>query len=302
VNTSLKVRIGYGLGPVAAHLDRPGLAAIVDTLEERRFDSLWVSERVNNETLDPMVVMTFAIARTQKLKVGPAVMVVPGRNPVLLAKSLASLDHLSGGRVLPAFGLGIANTAEHQAFGVDKRERSAWFEEALPLLRRLWSGESVSHHGERFQLEEVRVLPRPAQDPFEVWMGGASDPELRRAGRLSDGWLPSFSPPGAVESGMSIVHQAAAEAGREIDPEHFGVLIPYLHGDVPEPLADRVRTRHPDASLDDIVARSAADLCRLIDEHVSVGASKFVVFGIDAPPDWDRHLGELAETVLPLQT
>ncbi|MCH7788265.1 MAG: LLM class flavin-dependent oxidoreductase [Acidobacteria bacterium] len=301
MDTTLKIRIGYGLGPLAARLDRQLLGHIVDTLEALRFDSLWVSERVNNETLDPMVVMTFAIARTERLKVGPAVMVVPGRNPVLLAKSLASLDHLSGGRVLPAFGLGIANTAEHQAFGVEKRERSAWFEEALPLLRRLWSGESITHRGERFQLDDVRVLPTPAQDPFEVWMGGASEPELRRAGRLSDGWLPSFSPPAAVESGIAIVNQAAADAGREIDDEHFGVLIPYLHGEVPEQLNTLVRTRHPDAALDDIVARSPADLVRLIGDHVSIGASKFVVFGLDAPSDWDHHLGELAETALPLQ-
>jgi probable F420-dependent oxidoreductase len=302
METTLKVRIGYGLGPVAAQLDQPGLAAIVDTLEALRFDSLWVSERVNNETLDPMVVMTFAIARTERLKVGPAVMVVPGRNPVLLAKSLASLDHLSGGRVLPAFGLGIANTAEHQAFGVEKRERSAWFEEALPLLRQLWTGETISHHGERFQLDDVRVLPTPSQQPFEVWMGGASPPELRRAGRLSDGWLPSFSPPSAVESGMAIVHESAADAGRKIDAEHFGVLIPYLHGEVPDQLRGLVATRHPGAAIEDIVARTPADLCRLIADHVSVGASKFVIFGIDTPDDWNHHLSELADIVLPLQT
>ncbi len=302
MQADLKVRVGFGIGPVAAQLSPADLACVIDGLENRGFDSLWVSERVNDETLDPLVIMTYAVARTERLKVGPAVMVVPGRNPVLLAKGLASLDHLSNGRALPAFGLGIANAAEHQAFGVERRKRALWFDEALPLIRRLWSGETISHKGERFSLDSVRVLPKPVQDPLEVWMGGASEAELRRCGRLSDGWLPSFAPPAAVETGIALVNATAAEHDREIDREHYGVLIPYLDADPPQMLIDRIRSRYADASVDDVVARTPADVARLIGEYVSVGASKFVVFGLHQPDDWDRHLGDLAETVLPLQT
>ena len=111
------------------------------------FDSVWVSERAGGATLDPMVAMAYAAGRTERLKFGPAVMVLPGRNPVLCAKALASLDRISTGRALPAFGLGIADNAEQQAFGVKRSERAAWFDEALPLIRRLWTEDVVDHHG-----------------------------------------------------------------------------------------------------------------------------------------------------------
>src|SRR4051794_41506154 len=109
-------------------------------MERLHFDSLWVSERIGGESPDPVVAMAFAAGRTTRLKFGTAVMVLPGRNPVLVAKELASLDRLSGGRLLPAFGLGVADAHEQQAFGVARNERAAWFDEALPLIRRVWVG------------------------------------------------------------------------------------------------------------------------------------------------------------------
>ena len=80
-------------------------------------------------------------------------MVLPGRNPVIVAKELATLDRLSGGRLLPAFGLGVADAHEQQAFGVAREERAAWFDEALPLIRRLWTEDKVDHDGPRFHYE-----------------------------------------------------------------------------------------------------------------------------------------------------
>src|SRR5690606_19641073 len=137
-----KIRIGFGFN-TALTPDGATFARVVDELERLRFDSLWVTERISAPTHDPLVAMSVAAARTTHLKVGTAVMVLPGRNPVVLAKALASLDRLSDGRVLPAFGLGIAEPAEHQAFGVARTDRAPWTEEALPLMRRLWTGEPV---------------------------------------------------------------------------------------------------------------------------------------------------------------
>lgn len=298
----MKIRIGYGLGGQASVNEQESFALIVDELERLRFDSLWVSERVQNDTLDPIVAMTFAAARTTKLKFGPAVMVLPGRNPVLLAKSIASLDRISNGRVLPAFGLGSPQAAEFQAFGVERYDRAAWFDEALPLLRRLWAEDSVTHHGERFHLDDVRVRPRPVQDPIEVWLGGAAKSELRRCGRLGDGWMPSFCTPAIAAAGMVVVNEAAAHAGREIEDEHFGVLIPYVHGPVPDRLAQIAKARHPEASIDDIIATNTEKLHELIHRFVAVGFSKFIVFAVDEPPNWTEELEELAAEILPLQT
>lgn len=140
---------------------------------------------------------------------------------------------VSGGRLLPAFGLGQRHAGEQQAFGVRREERAALFEEALPLLRRFWAEDEVTHDGPRFHYERLRVLPKPAARGFDVWMGGTSDAELRRTGRLSDGWLAAFTTPAEAERGRRIVQEAAAGAGREIEEEHFGAIVPYRRGPLP---------------------------------------------------------------------
>ena len=296
----MKIRIGFGLGTSSTTTDAVRFGELVDSLERLGFDSLWLSERINGPALDPVVGMTFAIARTERLKVGASVMVLPGRNPVLLAKTMASLDQLSGGRLLPAFGLGIANAAEHQAFGVKRRERAKWFNEAMPLLRRLWSEESVTHHGERFHLDDARVNPKPVQDPLEVWMGGAAPLELRRVGRYSDGWLPSFCTPDDVRDGIAVVNQHASDAGREIEDEHFGALLGYTDGPIPERLVEFAKRRHPDRNPADVIA-SRDNIAERIRAFVEVGASKFVIVPLEEPQDWQSEVEDMAARVLPLE-
>lgn len=296
----MKIRIGYGLGTTSATDDPVRFGQLVDGLEQLGFDSLWLSERINATALDPTVAMTFAIARTQRLKVGTAVMVLPGRNPVVLAKAMASLDRLSAGRLLPAFGLGVAGTAEQQAFGVKRRERADWFDEALPLMRRLWIEEAVVHHGDRFHLDGARVLPKPVQTPLEVWLGGAADSELRRVGRLGDGWLASFGTPVTVSRGIDKVNAAAAQAGRSIDPEHFGVLLPYCDGELPARMVEIAHRRNPGVDPREIVPRREG-LAAAIEAFIQVGASKFVVAPMNEPDDWTAELTDLAARVLPLE-
>src|SRR3954468_20204019 len=138
----MKIRIGFASG-VSGDGHDAGFGQLVDDLERLGFDSLWLSERVSSPIHDPLLGLAYAAGRTRRLKLGTSVLVLPGRNPVLLAKELASLDRLSNGRLLPAFGLGIADPSEQQAFGVARRDRAKWFNEALPLLRELWSGAPV---------------------------------------------------------------------------------------------------------------------------------------------------------------
>ncbi|MEZ5243736.1 MAG: LLM class flavin-dependent oxidoreductase [Acidimicrobiales bacterium] len=303
----MHVRIGYGIGAVPGLLATPGgFGSVVDDLDRLGYDSIWFPERVNSAQLDPIVAMSYVAGRVERLKFGPAVSVLPGRNPILMAKMLASLDVVSGGRCHPAFGLGIANTAEHQAFQVDRTERAPWLDEALPLMRRLWAEDDVDHEGERFTVHGANVLPKPIQDPLEVWLGGQAPSELRRTGRLADGWLASFTTPHHVADGIAVIEEAAAGAGRTMDPEHYGVLIPYLPGDgerdVPEALAAVVAARKPDADPRDVVATSHDRIVALVNEYLSVGASKFVLFPFAEPDDWRSELEALAQAALPLQT
>lgn len=297
----MKVRIGYGLGTRAAS-DPERFAELVDALEALRFDSLWLSERVTGDCPDPIVGLAVAAGRTTRMKFGFSVLVVPGRNPMLLAKELATLDKLSGGRLLPAFGLGAVDAGEHQAFGVERGERAKRFDEVLPLLRRFWSGETVDHDGPFHHYEGAVVRPLPHQQPLEIWLGGIAPSELRRCGRLGDGWLPSFCTPDDVRHGIGVIQEVAADHGRAVDPEHFGALIPYCDGPLPEPIAAGLARRRPDVDPTEVVASGMAHLQDLIGRYVDAGGSKFVVIPMVEPDGWVDHLAEVARELLPLQT
>lgn len=301
----MKVRIGYGFG-VRTRLNDDGFTTVVDALERLRFDSLWLSERIGGEAPDPLVAMAFAAGRTTRLKFGMSVMVLPGRNPVVLAKELATLDRLSNGRLLPAFGLGVADPHEQQAFGVERTERAALFDESLAVLRACWSGEPVTHHGARFHYDDLRVLPTPRQAHIDVWLGGIAPSELRRVGRLADGWLPSFVTPDDAARGREVIEATLAEHGRSIDDDHYGVLVPYATGPVPDALLAGLAKRRPD--LDDpsvLVPRGWDQLLAMIDQFVAVGTTKFVILPIvepGSPDEWVAHLEEAAPIVLARQT
>ena len=297
----MKIRVGYGLGTRSVTNDFERYSLLVDTLEALRFDSLWLSEKVTDECPDPLVAMSFAAARTTKLKFGTSVMVLPGRNPMLLAKEIATLDRLSDGRVLPAFGLGQVDPAEQQAFGVDRRERARRFDEMLPLLQRFWVEDVVDHDGEFFSYEAATVKPKPVQDPIEIWFGGRAPSELRRIGRLGDGWLPSFCTPDDVRDGRALIEQVAADHEREIEDEHYGALVPYGVDGVPDLVAAFIAKRRPDVDPDDVVAPSLAALPTHLERLIEVGASKFVVVPFVEPERWDDHLAAVADVVMPLQ-
>lgn len=299
----MKVRIGVGFGTRTALHDE-SYGEVVDELERLGFDSLWLSERVNGPAPDPLVAMAYGAGRTKRLKFGTSVMVLPGRNPVVLAKEIATLASMSGGRLLPAFGLGAVDPLEQQAFGVERGERARLFDEALSVMRACWTGQPVTHHGERFHYDGVRVLPAPAR--LDVWLGGIAPSELKRVGRLADGWLPAFITPADAAAGREVIEAVCAEHDREIEDDHYGVLIPYAHGPIPDALLAALAKRRPD--LDDpsvLVPGSWGELADEIRRYVEVGTSKFVVLPIVEPPDadgWIAHVGELAEAVLPLET
>lgn len=297
----MKVRIGYGLGTRASS-DPDRFADLVGALELLRFDSLWLSERVTGDCPDPIVALGVAAGLTQRIKFGFSVLVLPGRNPMLLAKELATLDLLSGGRLLPAFGLGAVDPGEHQAFGVERGERAARFDEALPLLRRFWSGEVVDHDGAFHHYAGATVRPLPLQQPLDIWLGGIAPSELKRCGRLGDGWLPSFCTADDVKAGIGAIREHASEAGREIDPEHFGALIPYSDGPTPDIVIDAIAKRRPGVDPRQVIAAGLDGLRAVIERHVEVGGSKFVVVPLAEPADWGDHLAEVAEALLPLQT
>ena len=298
----MKVRVALGLGTATSLVDDGRFGALVDQLEDSGWDSLWLSERVNGPAPDPLIALAVAAGRTRRLKLGTSVLVVPGRNPVLLAKALATLDRLSGGRMLPAVGLGSPDPLEHQAFGVSRGERAPLFDEVLPLLRRLWTGEPVHHDGPRFPLDGVVVQPTPVQVPFDVWLGGIAPSELRRVGRLGDGWLPSFVTPEEAAAARPAVEEAATAAGRRIDPEHWGALVLHAPGGVPERFVAALAERRPGLDVTTVVPDTVEKLRDTLEGFVAHGFTKLVVVPAGEPADWSTEVGALGDALLDLQT
>lgn len=297
----MKIRIGVGLGTHTLANTQETFLPYVRDVERLGFDSLWLSERLTGDAPDPLIALAVAAGATTKLKLGTGVLVLPGRNPVVLAKEMASLDRLSGGRFLPAVGLGAPTPVEHSAFGIERGERSSWFDEALPLIRRLWSEEDVHHSGARFEVRGVTIRPRPVQDPIEVWLGGQSRSELRRCGRLGDGWLPSFCTVDDVRDGWEVVTEAAAAHDRAIDPEHLGALVAYARGPIPDRVGALLAARRPELDPADVIPVGMTALRQRLEAFTEVGASKFVVLPLEEPADWTAELEEVAATVLPLE-
>jgi probable F420-dependent oxidoreductase len=270
---AVKIRFGIGLG---ADTGPEQLAGIVDHLEATGVDSLWFSELVYSKAVDPFVGMAFALARTTKLKVGTSVAVLPGRHPVLVAKQLASLAGLAPKRVLPVFGLRSALPAERELFVVPDGERAAVFDESLRLLRSVLEQQDVAFDGDYFAVSSADVKPRPAK-PLDIWVGGSAPAAFRRIGQLGDGWLGSFLTPEEARGGREQIQRAAAEAGREIEPDHFGINLAVSDGGVPDALAAAVRRRRPDVDPADLIAGDWRQLHRQLDAYLAAGLTKFVI-------------------------
>ena len=269
----MKIRFGIGLGAETAPDE---LSAIVDHLEANGVDSLWFSELVYSKAVDPFIGMAHALSRTNDLKVGTSVAVLPGRHPVLVAKQLASLAALAPKRVLPVFGLRSAIPAERDIFVVPDGERAAVFDESLRLLRSALEQDDVSFAGDYFSVSSVGVLPRPTR-PLDIWLGGSAPAGFRRIGQLGDGWLGSFLTPAEARAGREQIERAAQQAGREIEADHFGINLAVSDGAVPDELAAAVRRRRPDVDPAELIADSWSRLHRQLDAYVEAGLSKFVI-------------------------
>jgi len=288
----VKVRIAVGLGATA--LDAGEFAGLVDSLAEAGFDSLWVSEVLTGQGPDPLIALATAAQLNSRLKLGTT-MLIPGRHPARLAKSLATLDALSNGRLLLTFVPGLAFGPERDAIGVPVNQRAAVIEQTLPKLRRWWAGETV---------DGITVSPRPVQDPLEPWLAGLAPASLDRCGRLADGWLGASCTPSQAATARDAINDAAQKAGRMIDPEHFGMSIGYTHQPLDDrqlaALASRTRGRVPDPRI--LVPVGHAALRDTLRSFIAVGMSKFVVRPMSVQGSWCDELTALAAAVLDLQT
>jgi probable F420-dependent oxidoreductase len=302
----VSVRIGLGVIGFPFSSQR-AFFRWLDLCEESDIDSLWLSDRLVSPgpMLEPMSALAAVAGATERLKFGMNAVVLPFRDPLVLAKECATIDFLSGGRLLPVFGVGADNAPEWSATGREPGGRGALSDEMLELMARLWSEDSVTHEGRHFRYRGVSVNPKPVQQPLPMWIGGSSEAAIRRTARLGSGWLAGVQSPAQVAPVVRAIRAAAKEAGREIDPDHYGAGFPFRFGSWDEPIVERTakayaRLGGADASASMAVG-GASDIVAKADEYREAGISKFVLRPIAAgDEEMAFQVQRLIDEVLPV--
>jgi probable F420-dependent oxidoreductase len=299
----MKIRIGVGFSgwPFARTTD---FWDFVDLIETSGLDSIWLNDRIRNPapSLEPIAALAMIAGRTRRLKFGMSVAVLPVREPIVLAKEIATIDFLSQGRMLPAFGLGLNNAAEWHAVGRTTQHRGRMTDEAVHLMRRLWREDEVTHTGQFYTTHELSIQPKPHQQPIPVWFGGRSPAAYRRVARLGDGFLGSYQPP--VEAGKAVyaIRQAAEEYQRIVPEDHYGTIVPFHFGDadVSTEIQALVKRIDPKTPFESYAAwRTPEALLRRLDEYIAVGVTKFVLRPMLSGPAVNDQFARLAEVVVP---
>ncbi|MGB0096222.1 MAG: LLM class flavin-dependent oxidoreductase [Solirubrobacteraceae bacterium] len=282
------MKIRFAVGPHSGSLSSGNLLAFADALEASGFDGIWLSDLPVAPVLDPPLGLAMVAGRTTRLRLGANVLPL-GRNPFLLAKQLAQLDQITGGRLLLSFVTGLNQPGEREALSLAGASRGVEIEEVLGLLRLWWAGEPVDHHSDRWVFTGLVPAARPVQDPLEVWLGGRGPKALDRVGRVAD-------------VARERIQVSADQASREVDPEHFGMSIAYART-LPDPeVLGALTARRPDTDPLALVPVGEQGLRSSINPYIEAGLSKFVVRPAASVASWADEAEWLSNAILDLQT
>jgi probable F420-dependent oxidoreductase len=287
--------------PVDARLIREFLARA----EKLGYESVWVQEQIISDSpiLEPVTLLTYAAALTSKVRLGSAVLLTVVRNPVQLAKSLASLDQLSQGRLTVGVGIGGPHVPE-SVFGVSSERRSRRFVEGLQVMKALWTQPRASFSGEFWRFEDIPMEPKPLQKPHPpLWFGAREPVALKRAVRHGDGWIGAGSSSSAdFVKQVDEIRRFLNEAKR--DPATFAISKRvYLAVDDNHDRAEKrlrewfgLRYKNADMATRVSIWGSVAECVDKLGELVSAGAKHLLLNPVF---DEMEHLELLAAEVLP---
>ena len=255
----------------------------VDLCESGGVDSLWQTDRLlsREPMLECMTAMAALAGRTRRIKVGMNVVSLALRDPVLVAKQCATIDVLSEGRLLPAFGIGSPRAPEWAALHIDTRTRGRKTDEGLEIVRRLWCEDSVDFSGEHYKLSGATIAPKPVQADLPMWIGGGSEAAIQRTARVGTGWQGGPETPEEARRIVAAIKAAAVEAGRSIDDDHYGASFPFYFGRSIQPALLRAMEAYAKRTGNDANSYFAVGdggvIVGRIAEYVAAGVSKFVL-------------------------
>jgi probable F420-dependent oxidoreductase len=295
------MKVRFAVGPDRGWLSAAKLLDFAGAIETAGFDGVWLSDLPIAPELDPLLAIALLAGRTARLRLGANVVPL-GRNPFVLAKQLAQLDQLTDGRLLLTFVTGLNQPGERGALGIAGSTRGELLEETLGVARVLWAGEAVDHDSAHFSASGLRLQIRPVQDPLEVWLGGRGPKALDRVGRIADGWLGAQLTPPEAARAREQIQLAAAHAGREVDPEHFGLSIAYARTEPDPELLRAAQARRPDIDPRELIPVGAEGLRSLLERYIDAGLSKFVIRPGSQVASWPEEADWLAGAILDLQT
>jgi probable F420-dependent oxidoreductase len=276
------IAVGVGLAefPFAS---MGGFWRWVDLCEQGGVDSIWQTDRLisREPILEAMAVMAAIAGRTRRVKFGMNVVSLAMRDPVVLAKQCATIDALSEGRLLPGFGIGSPLAPEWQAMGLEPKERGRRTDEALEVLRLLFSGEKADFEGRHYRLRGASIAPKPAQAALPMWIGGGSEAAVKRTARIGTGWQGGPETPAEARAVIAGIKAALMETGRSIEEDHYGAAFAYRFGTADDPAVSRAmdaykRRTGRDPSERFVIGGAEQVMTRLA-EYVEAGVSKFIL-------------------------
>lgn len=263
----------------------------VDLCDSGGVDSLWQSDRLigREPSLECLSLMAALAGGTRRIKFGMNVASLGLRDPVVTAKACATIDVLSAGRLLPAFGVGSALSRDFAATGTPTRGRGKRTDEGLEILSRLWSEESVSFSGACYRLDDASIAPRPVQQPLPLWVGGSAPQAVERTARWGTGWQAGIDTPDDVAPVIAAIKTRTAALGRQIDEDHYGAGFGFRFGDPSEAVVSRYRSmleqrlgRRPDGLT---AVGGTGEILELMQRFRAAGVHKFVLRPIAADGD-----------------
>ncbi|MFZ1887379.1 MAG: LLM class flavin-dependent oxidoreductase [Candidatus Binataceae bacterium] len=279
------------------------IARVAERAEEWGLDSFWLSDHLlaPSPELDVVATLSLIASRTSRMKLGPSVLLLNLRHPLMAAKSFASLDYLSGGRMVMAVGTG-SNLADYAACGISPDARGKRLDEGIEVLRAVWKDRQASYHGRFFNFGNVTIEPRPtprANNDFgtmDIWIGGRAESALRRTARLGDGFFASFQTPEEYESSMTKIRAYAVEYGRANARIESGLILLCRIASSREKALKEMQPmlsamgRGSEAFLERSVYGSAEDIAAQMERYIAKGLDKFVLWPIAAPDSWDQQI------------